>query len=406
MAIKNQNIIGGCCVAFCFRLAVVNRSFLERVQVPTECVNIHRCLLGGAERYRNKRRYVVNFTVYCLFFTQDSYIKQTTLIIFSKLTLIKTTTMAGKGKKFLSIPSTPPPKEHPPTIPTTEQIQARRKSIPPNRALVDADKAELVALDLLSLCADTTRHFAALARGDETVRMNQGQRGGNMDGMSVVGVGGDSVGIHRLTRKEKKKRRTSRSDSMSSTTSSIGSRSSSSSEEEKDRMTLIRKNGIKFQHALKKIHDLLAPHANLVVNYTTNQESTMRKSENKEQKEEEKQKQKEEILVDIKKEESDTDANIVDEEKVPTIDGQVDANDKDKQEKESDQVKSVKDESKEHQNMYYSRLEKKLAMDRRNLLKDMLSLEKKLQCVDEQTPKTGEISNQDCFMSNKRKRQD
>jgi hypothetical protein len=227
--------------------------------------------------------------------------------------------------------------------------------------------------------------------------------------MSVVGVGGDSsVGIHRLTRKEKKKRRTSRSDSMSSTTSSIGSRSSSSSEEEKDRMTLIRKNGIKFQHALKKIHDLLAPHANLVVHYTTNQESTMRKSENNEQKEEEKQKEKEkeEVLVDIKKEESDTDANIVDEEKVPTIDGQVDANDKDKQEKESDQVKSVKDEPTEHHNMYYSRLEKKLAIDRRNLLKDMLSLEKKLQCVNEQNPKTGEISNQDCTMSYKRKRQD
>lgn len=342
--------------------------------------------------------------------TNDQSIKQT-----------DSTTMAGKGKQFLS---TPPPtsitQRPSPLIPTREQVEAKRKLIPKNRALADANKAELIAMDLLSLCADTTRHFEAMARGDETVPKSDISRGGSDVSKRMRGADG----IEKKPVSAAAAATTTRlpsSDSMDSTTSSNSN--SSSDNEEKDRMALIRKNGIKFQNALKKIHELLAPHASLVVNYTQEDNQIKRKND--------KQGEKEEILTreDSQKGNlmgSDANGNVKDEKvsgdatssSSTAADGvEREKDDKDKgqdQDKEMESKKkgdtSQRDESMEHHNMYYSRLEKKLAIDRRNLIKDMLRLEKQLlQCGKQEQLQTSkhEGSDQvDSICNNKRKRQD
>mmetsp|Transcript_12693 Transcript_12693/g.23790 ORF Transcript_12693/g.23790 Transcript_12693/m.23790 type:complete len:311 (-) Transcript_12693:1509-2441(-) len=310
--------------------------------------------------------------------------------------------MAGKGKQFLSPPSTTAANatsaQRSTDIPTREQIQAKRKSIPKNRALVDANKAEIAVLDLLSLCADTTRHLEELARGDDMV-----------SALAVRNVSEKEEGRMRGVGVEKKR-------SRSASSGSIHSAGSSSSNEEKHRVTLIRRNGLKFQRTLKKIHDLLAPHASSVVNYSKHQELAKKNQSIKQEETEKIHK-----ADSDKEQQSDVDVKMEDVGKLSSstatesVDGEaVDASETDKEtEKEMDKCeenkaddkeKSQKEESREHQNMYYSRLEMKLANDRRNLLKDMLRLEKQLQ--HEEQAREKQDSDQNLSISNKRKRQD
>ena len=251
--------------------------------------------------------------------------------------------MAGKGKNFgrhqkvLQRPSTPaaPPE---PQI-TLQQIQSKR-NIPKSQALVDLDHAEDIALKLLDVCASTTDQYAAMAEG------NTGEGEGDGDEKNDGAI----------------------SDGKSSSMST----SSSTSNDEQHRITKIQKNGIEFREKLKKIHDLLSPHAHLVVNYS-NQHQQQEGGPN----------------VNVEPSVNPTPA-------APSTSSDANANDEDKNNEEENQGK--------RKNMYASRLEMRLAIERRNLLRDMLKLEKERRSqnamVNPNEPMNESIENQ------KRKRED
>jgi hypothetical protein len=296
--------------------------------------------------------------------------------------------MGGKGKKFMSMHAPPPPPTDRPPLITMEQLQAKRNSIIKNRALQDADKAEQIALDLLALCADTTDHLSALARGEQKVestidslRKSLGRsrsRGMSWSTIASGGAGGADEALFTTSG--------SASSGVNASLSNLNPISGGGGVIQQDRVSLIQKNGLKFQHALKKIHDLLAPHANLVVNYSRETEFRVNQQE---------------LLAKKKQEESN--ANIASSSAAPDddeagtsemddatsnananaddsgVDLEVDLDDKEKKNRmDTDESKDKDDESsKDYTNMYSSRLEMKLAIDRRNLLQDMLRLEKR-----------------------------
>lgn len=226
--------------------------------------------------------------------------------------------MAGKGKNFgrqhkklLQRPqaSVAPPE---PQV-TLEELQSKR-NIPKNQALIDLDHAEDLTLKLLDICASTTDQFALMAGGDT---------GGEDDeGRGVV---------------DKKNETDKKNDgSISDGKSSSMSISSSTSNDEQRRISKIQRNGSEFRDKLKKIHDLLSPHAHLVVNYSNEHGG------------------------------KDTSAKAryssVNSVGIPETTGA------------TDEHKKKEDEN--PKNMYASRLEMRLAIERRNLLRDMLKLEK------------------------------
>jgi hypothetical protein len=266
--------------------------------------------------------------------------------------------MKGKGKNFggrhqkgLVQPASKPQPSKPRI--TLEQIRSKRK-VEPNQALIDADAAENLALSLLQVCADSTEQFAALAEGDD----------------KVSGAGAGAIKETALT-----------SSSNTTSTSSTNSITSSDSNGEQDRVEMIRKNGNLIQTKLKQIHELLAPHAHLIVNYSHEQCKPKPVVEEEEKSDE----------PDGESKDRDDASNQEDE----------DMTRQDEEKKENEKKKE--DEKKEDQNMYSSRLEMRLAIERRNLLKDLLKLEKQRQLRKSATDCT-DINTVD--KSGKRKRED
>lgn len=257
----------------------------------------------------------------------------------------------GKGKNFearhqkgLVHPASKPQPSKPRI--TLEQIQAKR-NVKPNQALIDADAAENLALSLLQVCADTTEQFAALAQGDDKV--------------ACAGTGAGAIKETALT-----------SSSNTTSTSSTNSITSSDSKGEQDRIEMIRMNGNLIQTKLKQIHELLATHAHLIVNYS-HEQCKPKPSEEEEDSDEQN--------GEGKDNESNQEGDAM----------------------TSQDEKKKEDEKKEDQNMYSSRLEMRLAIERRNLLRDLLKLEKQRQLRKSTTDCTdmGTVDN-----SSKRKRED
>ena len=230
---------------------------------------------------------------------------------------------AGRHQKGLVHPSSKP-KPSKPKI-TLEQIKAKR-NIKTNQALIDADTAENLALSLLEACADTTEHFAALAQGDD----------------KVAGAGAGAGDL------------TSSSSNTTTTSSTNSSNSNSNSRGEQDRVEMIRTNGNLIQTKLKQIHELIAPHAHLIVNYSHEQckpkPTEEQNSDEKGQEQDNKERKDKDHASDQEGKEGDAMA--------------------------SQDEKKKEDAKKEDQNMYSSRLEMRLAIERRNLLRDLLKLEK------------------------------
>jgi len=210
--------------------------------------------------------------------------------------------MAGKVLEVLQarhqkVLKPPPPATtttKPPEEPTITEQRAKRK-IKKNQALLDLDKAESIVLDLLHVCSDTTEQFAALTDGDGDGNNNNG---------NGSGMNGDE----------------------------------SSSHSSEDRVARIQKNGIEFQNKVKEIHDLLAQHAKLVVNYSNEEKA---------------------------KAPSTATAKTTNNAPAPAAAVAVAA-----------EETSIGEKKEKDHNMYASRLEMRLAIERRNLLQDLLKLEK------------------------------
>jgi len=237
--------------------------------------------------------------------------------------------MAGKGKKLLtkkpsSSKNTTSSSPDRPKI-TREVVKAKRQ-LKKNQALEDLHKAEDLVLELLMICSDTTRRFSLLSTGEDK-------------------DAGKGTRAKVITKQE------------SSATSTSGT-STSESDSESGHWDMIARNGTQFQESIKKIHDLLVPHADLVVNYDYG---------------------------------DGTDAALNDRRDKATTHPTDGA--------ESD---SKKEEGK---NMYESRMEMKLAIERRNLVQDLLRLEQ--QQKDAKKKKEGiESSLSDESSLNKRKREE
>ena len=210
--------------------------------------------------------------------------------------------MSGKGKNLSGLHQKILQKPKVSAAPkvTLEDIQSKR-NIPKNQALIDLDKAEDSVLSLLNICASTTDQLAAMAEGIG------GSNGGGQGSDDKSSVSSTSI--------------------STSTTTIIDQR----------RITKVQKNGYEFREKLKEIHDLLAPHKHLVVDYKAFASTTIDSVE-----------------------QSGQDGSG------KTSDGN-----------NSDKKDEAKKEEKIENNMYASRLEMRLAIERRNLLKDMLKLEKK-----------------------------
>ena len=237
--------------------------------------------------------------------------------------------MVGKGKNFaIQIAGSNSSQSSKSKI-TLEQIHAKR-NIQTNQALVNADAAENIVLSLLEVCADTTEQFTALAQGDDAVVVSKnGEQGEDVTSSDVIPP-------------------TSTSSTSSSNGNSNDNDNSNGNGGEEDRTIRIKKNGKLIQAKLKKIHDLLAPHAHLVVNYSNEQSAP-----------------------------KDKDLDEKDHEIVNKDEDEGEHEGEGEGEGEADQeTKKEEDETKEDQNMYSSRMEMRLAIERRNLLRDLLKLEK------------------------------
>jgi hypothetical protein len=225
--------------------------------------------------------------------------------------------MAGKGKNFgrhqkiLQRPAASAAPSEPKI--TLQQIQDKR-NIPKSQTLVDLDHAEDISLKLLEICANTTDQFAAMA-------------GGDMGGAEPTG----------LSESADERNDGSISDGKNSSMST----SSSTSNEEQHRITKIQKNGIEFRAKLAKIHDLLSPHAHLVVNYSNLEE--MKRIDN------------------LSPDSSQVKTNVI-------VGGGVE-----------DDAKEGDSKAHKTKNMYTSRLEVRLAIERKNVLRNLLKLEKERQ---------------------------
>lgn len=216
----------------------------------------------------------------------------------------------GKGKNFgkgknLQAPSASP-KSTKPKITINEILQKRK--INKSQALVDLEKAETLTLQLLSVCADTTDQFAAMAQGDNMIDKEILETGSSPTASDVDD-----------------KNQTSDDETNSSNVSSR-------KHEQEHRHLRIKRNGKEFQGKLQQIHVLLAPHSKFILNYSSDQRRLDHEHANNEK--------------------------------------NLDA--KEKSEKRRDD----EDKREEAANMYSSRLEMRLAIERRNLLRDILRVEK------------------------------
>jgi hypothetical protein len=249
--------------------------------------------------------------------------------------------MVGKGKNFAVqiAASNLSQTSKKPKI-TLEQIRAKR-NIQTNQALVNADAAEHVVLSLLDICADTTEQFDSLAQGDDKVALSAANKENDED---IMTNGADVTTAN------------------TSTSSNNSSSSNSNGAENEDRTARIMKNGQLIHAKLKRIHELLAPHAHLVVNYSNEQTSQSAPTQDK-------------VLV---KEDDGSKKESAGEVKSEVQDaGEVQCDQKGDQKGEGDgETKEPEDETEEDQNMYSSRMEMRLAIERRNLLRDLLKLEK------------------------------
>ena len=245
--------------------------------------------------------------------------------------------MVGKGKNFAVqiAASNLSQTSKKPKI-TLEQIRAKR-NIQTNQALVNADAAEHVVLSLLDICADTTEQFDSLAQGDDKVALSAANKENDED---IMTNGADVTTAN------------------TSTSSNNSSSSNSNGAENEDRTARIMKNGQLIHAKLKRIHELLAPHAHLVVNYSNEQTSQSAPTQDK-------------VLV---KEDDGSKKESAGEVKSEVQDaGEVQCDQKGEGDGET---KEPEDETEEDQNMYSSRMEMRLAIERRNLLRDLLKLEK------------------------------
>eukprot|EP00979_Chaetoceros_neogracilis_P003375 scaffold588_cov282-Chaetoceros_neogracile.AAC.14 len=256
--------------------------------------------------------------------------------------------MVGKGKNFAVqiAASNLSQTSKKPKI-TIEQIRAKR-NIQTNQALVNADAAEHVVLSLLDICADTTEQFESLAQGDDKVALSAANKENDED---IMTNGADITTAN-----------TSTSSNNSSSSSSSNRNSNSNGAGNEDRTARIMKNGQLIHAKLKRIHELLAPHAHLVVNYSNEQTSQSAPTQDK---------------VLVREDDGSKDGGAGEVKSEVQDAGEVQCDQKGDQKGEGDgETKEPEDEMEEDQNMYSSRMEMRLAIERRNLLRDLLKLEK------------------------------
>ncbi len=229
---------------------------------------------------------------------------------------------------------------------TMEMIKSKRSKIKRHEVFDKLDQAESIVLDILNIAKDTSKGFEFLASPHvphDTKNTSSTPTGPGItadseeDKSTKMEVDGDDTGEEEGNEEKIRKA-------------------------EQEWKHKIRHNGKSYMEKLKKIHELLLPHSDLVVNY----------------------------------------GNIA-----PPREGNVSEKKTDNEEEKTEKKKT---------NMYASRLEMRLAIDKKNLLSDLVELEKKMLDDEMKTLKTtiggnnmndnNNVSMQTDANTNKRKRED
>jgi len=174
---------------------------------------------------------------------------------------------------------------------TLEMIQKKRAEVKRHEVFDKLDQAEQLVLDVLNIASNTVKGFEFLASPSAKVFANDDISDTTRESKKVEFIEDD------LTKKRQK--------------------------EEQTWKKKIRSNGKLYMSKIQNIHDLLMPHAGLVINYGNTPNDKQRQQPDPQQQEE-------------------------------------------------------KSESSKKKNMYTSRLEMRLAIDKKNLMNDMVDLEKKM----------------------------
>mmetsp|Transcript_23401 Transcript_23401/g.34813 ORF Transcript_23401/g.34813 Transcript_23401/m.34813 type:complete len:279 (+) Transcript_23401:106-942(+) len=185
---------------------------------------------------------------------------------------------------------------------TMEMIQSKRAKIKRHEVFDKLDLAESMVLDILNVAKDTTKGFEFLA--SPYVSHHAAAEDAKQDKSTKMEIDDDSN--HEEEGQEEKIKKA-----------------------EQEWKHKIRQNGKSYMEKLKKIHDLLLPHSDLVVNYGS---------------------------IEMPQEGKNSEIKTT-SEKSGDEDGKT---------------------NKKKTNMYASRLEMRLAIDKKNLLDDMVELEKRM----------------------------
>ncbi len=236
---------------------------------------------------------------------------------------------------------------------TMDMIQSKRDKI--KRDVFDKlDTAEKLVLDLIYITKETTHGLHYLAREEHDDNDNKDQR--KESNLSLT-TGQD------------------KNDTIAASSSS-----DSIHKKEDHWKKKIKHNGKLYMEKLKEIHDLLLPHKELIVNYGAIQHQEIQKSSPNQKNQDEEVKDDKITSASANNNKNDTKIDVF---------------------------------NTKTQNMYESRLEMKLAIQKKNLLHDLVALEKKI-ILEEQELKDEEMDDKlkydvNCPTndpSHKRKRED
>jgi hypothetical protein len=221
---------------------------------------------------------------------------------------------------------------------TMEMINAQRSKIKRHEVFDKLDEAESIVLDILNIAKDTTKGLEFLASAHDI----------NTD-MGIKVMTSEPLDSTSSTKNNSNSDDKNQNQNQSM---DIDVKQDQDTKEENQEKKMkdeeswkkkIRHDGKLYMQKLKRIHDLLTPHSDLVVNYDN-----------------------------VRSQEQNTEQNAVvtppasstsSLSKTPSTTANNDENDK-------------KDKTKN--NMYASRLETRLAIDKKNLMNDLVQLEKKM----------------------------
>ena len=237
---------------------------------------------------------------------------------------------------------------------TMEMIKIKKhESIQKYDIFHKLDQAESIVLDILNIAKETTKGLECLAKSEIEEKYD------NNDNMNITAT---TIG------------NTSSIDENISPSSSPTSTRRRHHHNHQYWKKKIKQNGKLYMEKLRTIHDLLIPYKHLVVNYGAIQKQT---EENRE--EDKKEEQGDDVLINDKNPSKNSDDSTT-----------------------RDSTRS----------MYASRLEMKLAIEKKNLLNDIVQLERKMLEEEEDELKSSirnnelSISSGDVKINGKRKREE